>query len=221
MRTSQLTRDNLPHLVNCAQDIVRRHFYSALARLVGRWWGVDIGKRCRFYGMPIFRRMPGSRILIGDDCQFRSATWSNMVGINRPCILSTFRSTAVIEIGKGGGFSGTAIGCADRITLGERVMCGGNVSICDTDWHSLDWRERAADVPPVIEPVVIEDDVWLGMNVTVLKGVHIGARTVVGAGSLVTKDLPADVIAAGQPAKVIRELPKHDFIHAISSGGAR
>ena len=84
-------------------------------------------------------------------------------------------------------------------------ICVANVAIMDTDWHSLDAEQRQAGTAgPAPTPVLIEDDVWLGMNVTVLKGVSIGARTVVAAGSVVTRSLPADVIAAGQPARVVR-----------------
>jgi acetyltransferase-like isoleucine patch superfamily enzyme len=72
--------------------------------------------------------------------------------------------------------------------------------------HAVDWRNRQAGKPGEASPVVIGDDVWLGMNVTVLKGVEVGRQTVVGAGSIVTRSLPSGVIAAGQPAVVIRKL---------------
>jgi len=75
------------------------------------------------------------------------------------------------------------------------------------DWTA---RRRLAKPPGgkpgEASPVVIGDDVWLGMNVTVLKGVEVGRQTVVGAGSIVTRSLPSGVIAAGQPAVVIRKL---------------
>jgi acetyltransferase-like isoleucine patch superfamily enzyme len=95
-------------------------------------------------------------------------------------------------------------------------MCGANVTITDTNWHPLDWRDRLAGKPGEYAPVVIEDDVWLGMNVTVLKGVTIGRRTVVGAGSIVTRSLPAGVIAAGQPAVIIRTLADEESLGVIS-----
>jgi acetyltransferase-like isoleucine patch superfamily enzyme len=101
-------------------------------------------------------------------------------------------------MGMGCGFSGTVISCAKRIVLGRNVRCGANTLITDTDWHWDDPRSGAD------EPVTIEDNVWLGVNVTILKGVTIGAGTLVGAGSVVTRSLPSHVVAAGVPARVIR-----------------
>jgi len=97
-------------------------------------------------------------------------------------------------------------------------MCGANVTITDTDWHPTDWRDRLAKRDAEAAPVVIGDDVWLGMNVTVLKGVEIGSRTVVGAGSVVTKPLPSGVIAAGQPAIVVCELSERtNWTHHLTN----
>jgi acetyltransferase-like isoleucine patch superfamily enzyme len=201
-----LNRDNAPHLFDCLLNLGRSLIQTRTARMLGWWWGIEIGQRCSFYGLPLFRRLPGSRIRIGDNCQFRSSRWSNLVGVNRPCIVSTLGDAATLDIGNDCGFSGTIIGCASRISIGDRVMCGANVTITDTDWHPIDWRDRQAGRPGEVSPVVIGDDVWLGMNVTVLKGVEVGRQTVVGAGSIVTRSLPSGVIAAGQPAVVIRKL---------------
>lgn len=92
------------------------------------------------------------------------------------------------------------ISSATRITIGENVRCGANTLITDTDWHMNDPR-TGSDAP-----IMIEKDVWLGVNVSVLKGVTIGERTLVAAGSVVTKSLPSGVIAAGHPAKVLRAI---------------
>jgi acetyltransferase-like isoleucine patch superfamily enzyme len=209
----QINRDSLPHLVACLVGICKSLAHTGIARSAARWWGIELGEGCRFYGLPLFRRLPGSCIRIGRNCQFRSALWSNQVGLNRRCTVSTLSYNAQIEIGEECGFSSTAISAAQGVRIGKRVMCGANVAIMDTDWHSLDAEQRHAGTAGSSRPVLIEDDVWLGINVIVLKGVTIGARTVVAAGSVVTRSLPADVIAAGQPARVVRAVGEnfHDW----------
>jgi acetyltransferase-like isoleucine patch superfamily enzyme len=202
----RLSRDTAPHLARCLADLSRGTAYTALAKALAWWWGIEAEPGCQYFGLPIFRRHPGSHIRIGANCQFRSAYWSNLAGINRPCMLSTLSSRSSIEIGEGSGLSGTVIGSVERVVLGRRVMCGANVMISDTDWHPVDPVTRAAGLAATGKPVLIGDDVWLGMNVMVLKGVSIGARTVVGAGSVVSTSLPSGVIAVGQPARPIQKI---------------
>jgi acetyltransferase-like isoleucine patch superfamily enzyme len=89
---------------------------------------------------------------------------------------------------------GALINAAERIDLGDNVMLASQVIISDSDWH--DHYDRASE-PRAHAPVVLEANVWLGLRVIVAKGVRIGANTIVGAGSIVVDDLPANVIAAG------------------------
>ncbi len=180
---------------------------STLAgRFQARLWGIELGVNSLFYGVPQFKNVPDASIIIGANCRFRSASWSNMAGINRPCMLSTLRPKASLVIGSGCGFSGTVIAAAEHIRIGNNVMCGANTFISDTDWHSVGIEERRTHRPGSTSPVIIEDNTWLGLNVVVLKGVTIGENSVIGAGSIVTHSIPAGVLAAGQPARVIREL---------------
>ncbi len=169
------------------------------------FWKVALGKECRFWGKTYFRRATQSDITIGNYCRFRSSSWSNLVGVNRPCMLSTLQEDAKITIGNGCGFSGTVIGAALSISIGNDVLCGANVTITDTDWHRLDHSEKAPG-SVLSSPVVIEESDRLGMNVTVLKGVSIGRGSVIAAGSVVVHDIPSGVIAGGNPAKLIRTL---------------
>lgn len=198
MRT--IDRDSLPHLVNCFHRLIDQRWSTFRSRIAASWWGVSLGAECTFRGLCHFSRHPRSRIIIGGGCEFLSSPTANLIGINHPCMISTLAEDAIIEIGSKSGFSGTVIGCATRITIGEDVRCGANTLITDTDWHVDDSR-ASADMP-----VIIEDGVWLGVNVTVLKGVRIGKNTLVGAGSVVTKSLPPGVVAAGIPAKPLRDL---------------
>ena len=157
-------------------------------------------KKCRFYGNTLFQKLPNSTIIIGNHCEFRSSYDSNQIGVYSPCMISTVKNNAIIQIGNNVGMTGCVIGCAKSIIIGNNVRVGANSLITDTDWHSDDSRTSPD------KPVVIGDNVWLGYGVKVLKGVTIGENTVIGLGSIVTRDIPANCIAAGNPCKVIKLL---------------
>lgn len=169
-----------------------------------RVWGVELGAGCRFYGRISFQRHLASRIRIEGDCVFRSDRTSNRIGVNRRCLISTLKPGSKIVVGRRVAMSGTVLGAAESITLGDDVLCGANVTITDTDWHGVSPLERRR--PGSSAPVMIGQNVWLGLNVVVLKGVTIGANTVVAAGSVVSRSLPPDVIAGGMPAVPLRDL---------------
>lgn len=140
-----------------------------------------------------------------DGCTFRSAQWSSTLGIDRRCFISAGRA-ASIQIGRDSGFSGTVIAASKKIRIGDRVLCGANCTISDSDWHPLSAADRASGIAPEAAAIEIEDDVFLGMNGLVLKGVRIGSGTVVGANSVVTRSLPQNVVAGGTPARPIKSI---------------
>jgi maltose O-acetyltransferase len=90
------------------------------------------------------------------------------------------------------------------ITIGRDVQIGPNVQLL-TPTHPVDPAQRLAKLEAA-KPIVIGDNVWLGGGAIVLAGVTIGANSVIGAGAVVTRDIPANVVAVGNPARVIREL---------------
>lgn len=94
--------------------------------------------------------------------------------------------------------------CA-AVTIGDDVQIGPSVQLLTPD-HPRDAVRRRSGVESA-HPITIGDDVWLGGGVIVLPGVSIGARTIIGAGSVVTRDVPADVVAVGNPCRVVRALP--------------
>jgi len=167
------------------------------ARISSSIRGVHIKKGCNFFGVPRFHRFDFSSIEIGENCTFRSDQSSNLIGVNHRCILSTHERNAKIKIGDHCGFSGTSIGAAREIIIGNNVLCGANVVITDFDWH-LD----ISNTEP--RPVIIHDNVWIGLNTVVLKGVEIGENSIIGANSLVVSNIPANVIAGGNPCKVLK-----------------
>ena len=122
----------------------------------------------------------------------------------------------MIEIGDDSYLTNASLVCAEKITIGKRVFIAGGVTIADSDFHPLDPALRLADTialspignsknrPPMrSKPVIIEDDVWIGFNATILKGVHIGVGAVIQPGALVAEHVPPGVTVAGNPAKPV------------------
>ena len=169
--------------------------------------GIAWGSGWHIYGRPIIQRHRGSRITIGDGFWLRNFPASSPLGLAHACILTTWSAGAEIAIGADVGITGGAICAAESISIGDRVTIGADCAIIDTDFHPLDGGRRASDrsAGPRAR-VVIGDDVFIGMRVVILKGAHIGAGAILGAGSVVTGEIPPRVVAAGNPARVIREL---------------
>lgn len=121
----------------------------------------------------------------------------------------------MVEIGDGSILAGAVFMCADRITVGRSVVMSYNVTIADCDFHPLDPDLRRRDAvanapqgdqrerPPLITaPVVVEDGAWIGIGAIVLKGVRIGSRARIGAGAVVTADVPPGATLAGNPGRL-------------------
>ncbi len=162
--------------------------------------GIGVGDNVRFYGKTKFVRQSKAIISIGSFVQFRSLHTSNLIGINRPCIITALLPDSKLQIGDKCGFSGSVIGCFKQITIGNNVKVGANTLITDGDWHPEDFRSGSP------REITIDNNVWIGEGVKILKGVHIGENSVIGAGSVVTKDIPKNTIAAGNPCKIISKV---------------
>lgn len=114
-----------------------------------------------------------------------------------------------ISIGEDCGITNVAICSQKKVQIGNRVLIGSGCKIYDTDFHSMDYKKRRdiTNNPGCkTAAILIEDDVFLGAGVIVLKGTHIGARSVVGAGSVVTGNIPSGQIWAGNPARYIKDI---------------
>lgn len=161
--------------------------------------GIRYGKAISFRGKALVLKKPGTEIIIGDNCSFNSNCRFNFRGMSHRCILQTAGKGRII-IGNNCGFSGVSIVSSIGVTLGNNVMCGTNVMIGDRNDHE--------DLYPQFQPspVVIGNNVWIGMNSVIMKGVTIGDNVIIGANSLVTKDIPSNVIAVGSPCKPIKDI---------------
>ncbi len=124
-----------------------------------------------------------------------------------------------MEIGHHCYFTNAVLLCELEIVIGDYVVIGWNATIADTDFHPIAPAERIADAiacsplgkgrqrPEIAKrPVIVEDDVWIGPNATILKGVRLGSGCYVEAGSLITRDVAPRTRVAGNPAQVVGEI---------------
>lgn len=144
------------------------------------------------------------KIEIGKNARLNSGRWTNPVG-NGNKIWMQIGKNASLYIGDDVGISNVEITCFQKIVVGNRVMIGSGTQIYDTDFHSLNAKYRWDLSYAKTAPIIIEDDAFIGANVTVLKGVTIGKGSVVGAGSVVTKSILPNQIWAGNPARYIKD----------------
>ena len=120
--------------------------------------------------------------------------------------LSTYLSYSIIQIGDNCKLNGTVLHCNEKITIGSNCMFGPGTIIVDNDSHRIvkNYLERIKS--PISKPIIISDNVWVGMNCIILKGVTIGDNSIIAAGSIVTKDIPDNCVYGGNPAKLIKKL---------------
>jgi acetyltransferase-like isoleucine patch superfamily enzyme len=212
--------------VNLAWRKIKNLVVRLISRKLGNAWGMPVG----------YSLTPSGSVLAGFAVDARSGTAEERVSIGKRSVLSCLivleRDLGIVSIGNDTYIGASQILCGKEISIGSNVLISWGCTICDHDSHSLNWRDRSQDVwkwregllrnglteaskmkdwkMVKMEPIVICDKVWLGMNVTVLKGVTIGEGAVVAAGSIVTKDIPPWSLAGGNPARIIRKLPSGD-----------
>lgn len=155
------------------------------------------------YAFKRFRSKHNPALIIGENC--------NLDGVH-----FALGEDGKVQIGNYCYFTNAVLLCELELTIGDYVVIGWNTTIADTDFHPIAPAERIADAiacsplgknlqrPEIVrKKVTIEDDVWIGPNATILKGVKIGAGAFIEAGTLVVRDIPARARVAGNPAQII------------------
>ena len=181
-------------------------FHTAVTKLKLGALGCPVGKHFKVDGkLWIWAQRKGS-IRIGENVTINSRFGSNLIGLTNPAIFQCLEN-GTITIGNNSGLSSPVLSTRSSITIGERTLIGGNVRIFDHDFHSLDlqYRHSVKGENVKTRPVKIGDDVFIGTNAMILKGVSVGDRAIIGAGSVVSKDIPADEIWAGNPAGCLKK----------------
>lgn len=181
------------------------------------WWkepippNVIFGEGFYCESAQIFRQLKSkaSRAVVLGDHVSCYAGCSFAIGVNGRCTVGDFTL-----------MNGALVMAEERIEIGSHCLISWNVGIADSDFHPLAPAQRIIDAhalapffkdrpprPPLrTMPVIISDNVWIGMNAIILKGVTIGENSVVAAGAVVTKSVPANVVVAGNPAVVTKKL---------------
>jgi len=189
-----LRRDNRPYYLKKAylkfQEFYVNHFLRPQLDYLGkgftfmRPWYVEI------FGAPI-ELGDYVNVVASSDKNVRLAVWAEQkdkgrIRIGNYCLIC----------------AGVRIGSAHEILIGNNCMIASNAYITDSDWHDIYNRISIGKTVPI----KIEDNVWIGDSVIVCKGVTIGENSIIGAGAVVVDDIPANCVAAGNPAKIVKEL---------------
>lgn len=179
---------------------------------VYRLLGVQYGKNLRLRGLPVLVCRQRGGIKMGDNVAINSSLLSNLIGLYQRTIIVARTPEAQIRIGDDVGISGATIYARERIEIGSHTRIGANVKIIDNDFHPVDpaLRLKASNQNMGVRPVVIGENVFIGTNSIILKGTKIGDNTTIGAGSVVHGEIPANCVAAGNPAKVIKVLNEEE-----------
>lgn len=151
-----------------------------------------------------------SSIRIGRNFRMNNGMSGNQIGFGEtPCVLQALNGGKIV-IGDNVGISQTAIIALADVTIGNNVMLGAGVKLYTSDFHSLDYKLRRNGNEDSANkknaPIVVEHDCFIGAGTIILKGVTIGAKSIVGAGSVVTKNVPSGEVWAGNPARFIKKL---------------
>jgi acetyltransferase-like isoleucine patch superfamily enzyme len=150
---------------------------------------------------------PRGTLDVGDDVRLISNYGLNAVGGNDAVTL-WIGPGASLSIGNRSGLSHATIVCLERIEIGCGVLVGGGARVFDSDFHVPPSATTTVGAEPVSLPVRIEDDVFVGAYATILKGVTVGRGAVIGAASVVTRNVPAYEVWAGNPARKLESGPK-------------
>jgi acetyltransferase-like isoleucine patch superfamily enzyme len=186
-------------------------------RVEGDWWkdpipaNVVFGEGFYCESAQIFRHLKSKApraVVLGDHVSCYAGC-SFAIGVNGRCTVGDFTL-----------MNGALVMAEERIEIGSHCLISWNVGIADSDFHPLASAQRIIDAqalapffkdrpprPPLrTAPVIISDNVWIGMNAIILKGVTIGENSVVAAGAVVTKSVPPGVVVAGNPAVITKQL---------------
>ncbi len=184
-------------------------FLSVLGNLKLILLGVHTSGLVNMSGFPMVFVHKSSTVRFGKKVSLVSMSKGTSLGVSRRSIIRTLSCGAWVEIGDDTGLSGVTICSVNKISIGERCLIGADVLIIDTDFHPPEiLNRRYAEIPnrDRDHEISIGNDVFIGARSIILKGVQIGDGSVIGAGSVVTGNVPPRSVFAGNPAVFLRSV---------------
>lgn len=195
---------------------IKQIFYIKCNLILFYLLGIKFGKNLRIYNRIFLAIHHNSQIIIGNNFTFTNGSAFNPISRN---ILGSIHTQdgAKINIGNNVGISSSCIWAKENITIGNNVKIGSDTIILDNDAHNLDHKIRNSEqvnekgesidgLTAASAPIIIKDGALIGTRCIILKGVTIGENTIIGSGSIVTKSIPDNCIAGGNPCKIIRHI---------------
>jgi acetyltransferase-like isoleucine patch superfamily enzyme len=152
-------------------------------------------------------------VILKENITINSGKNSNIIGGDRRTNIIVSEKACFI-VGKNVGISNSTFVCTKNITIEDDVLIGGSCRFYDTDFHSIDYTSRMKPYKNGVpddkiknDDILIKSGAWIGGSCIILKGVVVGAKSIIGAGSVISKNIPDNEVWAGNPIKFIRKLP--------------
>jgi len=195
--------DTLIHPLRTMRIITSRYLFPFMISLRK---GISIEGPIIVRGYPLIEMAKGARIVIGSNVTLNSSNRGYHLNMHSPVKLMADKAEAMISIGANTRIHGSCLHAREAITIGNNCLIAANTLIMDSSGHEISFPdvENRIHTTGGSSPVAVEDNVWIGANTIVLPGVRIGSGSIIGAGSVVTKDVPAFSVAAGNPARVVK-----------------
>ena len=168
--------------------------------------GLEFSHDVIFKGMPKIEIASGAKVVLGKGVMINSSNRGYHLNMHSPVKLKADRDGAIISVGEKTRIHGSCIHAYRSVVVGKNCLIAANCQIFDGNAHQVSFEnvENRLNTRDDGKPIIIEDYVWIGANSLILPGVRIGCGSIIAAGSVVTKDVPPMVIAAGNPAKTVK-----------------
>jgi acetyltransferase-like isoleucine patch superfamily enzyme len=186
---------------------------NLITRIIFTIHGVS-GKSFTSLGVPLLNVYGSGKCQFGSNLVMVNSAKHSTLGKSNRCKF-VVSANANLTIGNKVGMSNVTIVATKSIVIGNNIMIGGGVTIVDSDFHSLNplhWHTNADEKNMISSPVHIKDNVFIGMDSIILKGVTIGSNVIIAAGSVVFKDIPDNQIWGGNPANFIRDNKNNSLV---------